>query len=85
MSARSSIRLTAEDDMHRHSERIIGRLLTDEEFRRAFLRDPPQAIADAEAGGLVLNLFEVAALLATDLSMWERMARELPPTLSRRS
>lgn len=74
--------LTAEDDMQRDIELIIGRLLTDQGFRSAFLRDSQQALADAEKGGLVLNPFEVTALLATDRSMWERMARELSDTLS---
>jgi hypothetical protein len=71
--------------VQRHIELVIGRLLTDEGFRRAFVRDPQQALAAAEGGGLVLNPFEVAALLATDRLMWERMAGELRQTLSPRS
>ena len=63
--------------MQRHIELIIGRLLTDEQFRSAFLRDARQALAGAEDGGLFLSPYEVTALLATDRSMWERMAREL--------
>ena len=65
--------------MQRHIELIVGRLLTDEGFRRAFIRDPYQALADAENGGLVLSAYEVTALLATDRAMWERMASELAP------
>ena len=68
-------------NMQRHIELIVGRLLTDEAFRRAFQLDPQQALADAEMDGLLLTPYEVAALLATDRSLWERMARELSHTV----
>jgi hypothetical protein len=72
-------------DVQRHIELIIGRLVTDEGFRRSFQRDPQQALVDAEKWGLTLSPVEVAALLATDRSLWDRIARELDARLQKAS
>ena len=69
--------------MHRHIELLIGRLVTDQEFRRAFERDPRQALIDAEQWGLALTPVEVSALLATDHTLWDRVASELDARLQK--
>ena len=63
--------------MQRHIEVLIGRLVTDEDFRRAFEQDPQQVLRNAAEWGLALSAVEVCALLATDQSLWERIAVEL--------
>lgn len=63
--------------MQRHIELVIGRLLTDQGFRRAFKRDPLRVLVDGRRWGLDLSPAEVAALLATDPSLWERMSVEI--------
>ena len=71
--------------MQRHIELLIGRLVTDEDFRGAFQRDPQKTLADAAAWGLALSHIEVAALLATDQTLWERIALELDSRLQKAS
>ena len=71
--------------MHRHIEILIGRLITDEEFRLAFRRDPGGALANARAWGLDLTAGEVGALLDTDRSLWDRVALELDARLQKAS
>ena len=69
--------------MHRNIEIILGRLLTDEDFRRAFVRDPRGTLDRAAWWGLALTAGEVRAILATDRSLWERAAGELDPRLKK--
>ena len=64
---------------------LIGRLVTDEDFRRAFERDPQQVLQRAAEWGLALSEIEVTALLATDQSLWERIALELDSRLQKAS
>jgi hypothetical protein len=64
---------------------LIGRLVTDEDFRRAFERDPQQVLSDAAEWGLALSEIEVTALLATDQELWERIALELDSRLQKAS
>ena len=71
--------------MHRHIELLIGRLVTDEDFRRAFQDDPRQALNDAAGWGLALSAVEVSAMLATDQRLWERIAVELDSRLQKAS
>lgn len=71
--------------MQRHIELLIGRLVTDEDFRNAFRSDPRQALADAERYGLTLTAVEVEALLATDRSLWARIANEVDSRLRKAS
>jgi len=71
--------------VQRHIELLIGRLVTDEDFRDAFQRDPQQALADAAAWGLALSAIEVSALLETDRTLWERIALELDSRLQKAS
>lgn len=71
--------------MHRSIEILIGRLVTDEEFRVAFRRDPRAALADADAWGLELTASEVRALLATDHLLWDRVAEQVDARLQKAS
>ena len=71
--------------MQRHIERLIGRLVTDEDFRDAFQKDPQRALSDAAAWGVDLNAIEVEALLATDQTLWDRIATELDSRLQKAS
>ena len=47
-------------------EIVIGRLLTDQEFRAAFLANPVATLANVYERGLGLSVTETAALLNTD-------------------
>lgn len=71
--------------MHRSIEMLIGRLVTDEDFRRAFERDPQQTLIDAAESGLCLSCVEVTALIATDRTLWDRIALELDCRLQKAS
>jgi putative modified peptide len=71
--------------VHRHIEQLIGRLVTDEDFRRAFVRDPRQALKEAEHRGMALSSIEISALLATDFRLWDRIAHELDSRLQKAS
>jgi hypothetical protein len=73
------------DELHRSIEIVIGRLITDEEFRRSFREDPHGTLATAGAWGLTLSPSEVRALLATDASLWERVAGEVDERLQKAS
>jgi hypothetical protein len=69
--------------VHRSVERLIGRLVTDESFRASFRRDPHAALVAARACGIELNSVELRAMLATDTSLWERVAHSLDPRLQK--
>jgi len=71
--------------VQRSIEILIGKLATDEEFRLAFQRDPRATLDEASEWGLALTEFEVRALLATDQSLWERIADELDGRLQKAS
>jgi hypothetical protein len=67
--------------VQRSIEILIGRLITDADFRRFFLRDPRGTLTLAGNWGLALSAIEIHALLSTDHSLWERVARELDARL----
>jgi hypothetical protein len=71
--------------VQRSIEILIGRLVTDEDFRAAFRRDPRAALNNASVWGLELSAGEVAALLDTDHTLWDRVARELDARLQKAS
>ena len=50
---------------HRIIEMLIGRLITDEEFRSKFLENPEKTLTDLNDQGLELSRTEVAALVST--------------------
>ena len=69
--------------MQRSIEILIGRLVTDEDFRRVFLSDPRGTLELAAEWGLALSPVEVKALLSTDRSLWDRVALELDDRLQK--
>ena len=71
--------------MQRCIEMIIGRLITDEDFRRHFVADPKAALAEAGAWGLQFSQSEIAALINTDTELWEKVADQLDPRLQKAS
>lgn len=64
-------------------EFIIGRLVTDEEFRAAFLENPHEVLDGLLDRGVHLSRAEVAALLATDSALWGRVAASVDPRLQK--
>ena len=68
---------------HRTIERVIGRLLTDEELRHEFIRAPRRTLADLSEQGWELSRLEVDALLAIEMSLWPEVAARIDPRLQR--
>ena len=64
-------------------EMLIGRLITDEQFRGEFLDDPETTLIDLCDRGLELSKTEIAALVSTDSSLWVRAAERLDPRLQK--
>jgi hypothetical protein len=64
-------------------ERLIGRLLTDEELRHEFSRAPRRTLAVLTEQGWELSRFEVDALLAIDVDLWSEVAARIDPRLKR--
>jgi hypothetical protein len=68
---------------HRHVEILIGRLLTDEDLRRRFTREPRATLDELLQQGWELTPSEVDALLSPETSVWSEMARRIPSKLQR--
>jgi hypothetical protein len=66
-------------------EMLIGRLITDEEFRAEFLGDPEGTLAALSGRGLELTSTEVTGLMSTDPAVWVRAAEMLDPRLQKAS
>lgn len=64
-------------------ERVIGRLVTDEAFRRRFAEDPAAVLADLTAAGMELNACELHVLSALDPKVAARFARALDPRIQK--
>ena len=64
-------------------ERVIGRLLTDEELRHEFTRSPRRTLAELHEQGWELSRLEVDALLATEIGLWSELATRIDPRLQR--
>ena len=71
--------------MQRCIEILIGRLITDEDFRRQFIANPNAALAEAGGWGLQFSASEIAALINTDADLWEKVADQLDPRLQKAS
>ena len=69
----------------RSIEVVVGKLVTDEAFRKLFLREPRLALEELAAHGLVLTDIEMRALLNTATTVWTRVADELDPRLQKAS
>jgi hypothetical protein len=61
-------------------ERTIGKLVTDEAFRRRFAADPPRASLEA---GLALSATELSALVRISAAALDRLARTLDDSIRR--
>jgi hypothetical protein len=68
---------------HRAIELLIGRLITDEQFRDEFLNDREAMLRRLSEHGLELSPTERAALLDTDPDLWVRAANALDPRLQK--
>lgn len=68
----------------RSIEMVVGRLVTDEEFREAYLRNPPKMLTDLLARGLHLSYAEITALIATDPALWRFVAGQIDSRLRSR-
>ena len=66
-------------------ERVVGRLITDEEFRLEFTRLPQHSLAALNEQGWELTAIEVEALIQTDRRLWSDGARRINPRLQRSS
>jgi hypothetical protein len=66
-------------------EMLIGRLITDEQFRGEFLQDPERTLLALCDRGLDLSRTEIAALVNTDPAVWMRAAEEIDPRLQKAS
>ena len=67
----------------RNVELLIGRLLTDEELRRNFLRAPGDIVDAFKRQGWELTDGESEALTATDVAGWTAIASQIPSRLRR--
>lgn len=64
-------------------EHTVGRLVTDERFRRVFAHDPAAALRELAEEGLELTAHEEAALIATDPHLWDQLADGMDPRLQK--
>jgi hypothetical protein len=67
----------------RNVQIVIGQLVTDEELRRRFVRDPAGTLHQLTELGWDLSRGEVDALLEADTQLWSWMAGRLPSRLQR--
>jgi hypothetical protein len=66
-------------------EVLIGRLMTDEQFRSEFLDDPEGTLVELCDRGFELTGMEIAALVNTDPALWARTAELIDPRLQKAS
>jgi len=62
---------------------VIGRILTDEEFRADFLERPIVTLASLRDRGFDLTNIEVDALARTDARLWQCGAEWIDPRIQR--
>lgn len=67
----------------RNVENVIGRLVTDEGFRRRFRESPQSALDELVGQGVDLNHCELRALAGIDSERAERFAESLHPFIQR--
>jgi hypothetical protein len=67
----------------RFVEAVVGRLATDEEFRRRFQEERAAVIGELIEAGAQLTPVEVEALLHLDFGACERFARQLDPRIQK--
>lgn len=64
-------------------ERVIGRLVTDETFRRRFAGDPATALRELVEAGVELTPIEVRALACVDAALLSRIAEAIDPRIQK--
>ncbi len=64
-------------------ERVIGRMVTDQGFRRRFQRKRFEALFEIVASGLELTTVELQALAAMDSALVARFADALDPRIQK--
>ena len=62
---------------------IIGRLITDEDYRACFLADPRAALTALRDQGVELTCAEIDALVRTDARLWTEAAERVDSRLQR--
>ena len=67
----------------RSVEGVIGKLATDEAFRRRFFSDPSSALRELAERGCELTAVETQALLALDPHAMESFAGAIDPRLQK--
>jgi hypothetical protein len=67
----------------RSVERVIGRLVTDEAFRRKFAERPEGTLRETVDCGLELTACELQALAALDTRVLEQFAEAIDPRLQK--
>ena len=67
----------------RSIEILIGRLITDEAFREAFLADRCVALQGFCEAGHDLTSIEKLAVLSTPSEFWTRVAEQIDPRLQK--
>lgn len=67
----------------RNVENLIGRLVTDEAFRRRFTGDPGGALQEITACGVELTNLELRALVTIDTRLAEMLAEALDPRIQK--
>jgi putative modified peptide len=67
----------------RSVERLIGKLVTDEAFRRRFAEDSEAALREMAQDGLELNHCERHALKSLDVEVIEELAGVIDPRLQK--
>ncbi len=67
----------------RSIEILIGRLVTDEAFRAAFIVDPAGTLQRFAESGHELTAVERAALARTPSDVWSRIAGQIDPRLQK--
>jgi hypothetical protein len=68
---------------HRSVEILIGRLVTDEAFRGAFVDDAPTTLTRFIESGQELTPSEIAALNATPTDIWTQAAEHIDQRLQK--
>ena len=67
----------------RSVEILIGRLITDEALREAFVSNARHAVQIFRESGHELTALEISALLTTPADLWSEVATKIDPRLQK--
>jgi hypothetical protein len=62
---------------------LIGQIITDEEMRLRFVRQPLETLTELREHGFDLTTSEIEALVETDRQLWNSTAARIHPRLQR--